>query len=242
MIAPAFKRTVVETSRPLRVARRFAERLGVFRNAWVGRFGALLLIALGPGPARAESSRAKSSDHYLQYGVGLTTESVVSPGWICPKHADTPCILGSGVGLALRAGYRTREAWYVGGAYEFSRQDSSNLLRLAILQQLRGEARYYLRDDARLAPYIGLGAGGVLYGNEWGFETGGLTAFIGGGVEFEVSRTSVVGAALVYRPVAFRRFRDRAGQYRADEFFGFGAAHIISLELVFEVRDPLARW
>lgn len=243
MIATAFKRTVVGTSRPLlAVGTCPRKRRGLFRKALSGLAGAALAASGLGNVARAEPARTRTSDHYLQYGVGLTTETVAAAGGICPRHANAPCILGSGIGLALRAGYRTREAWYVGGAYEFSRQDSSNLLRLAILQQLRGEARYYFQNDARLVPYLGLGAGGVLYGNEWGSETGGLTAFLGGGVEFEVSRTSVVGAALGYRPVAFRRFRDRAGQYRADELFGFGAAHIVTVELVFEVRDPLARW
>jgi hypothetical protein len=35
---------------------------------------------------------------------------------------------------------------------------------------------------------------------------------------------------------------DSAGQSRADRFFGFGLAHFIGLELVFEVRNPLPRW
>ncbi|HVU01731.1 MAG TPA: outer membrane beta-barrel protein [Polyangiaceae bacterium] len=248
MIATAFKRTVVETSRPVLDGRLRTRRErvspGVPRGfgAKVAAAAAVLSLAGAPGVARGEETRSRQRDHYLQYGAGFATETVASAGGICPKDARAPCILGSGLGLAIRAGYRTRERWYVGGAYEFSRQDSSNLLRLAILQQLRGEARYYLRDDARLTPYVGLGAGGALYGNEWGSETGGLTAYLGIGLEFEVSRTSVVGAAVGYRPVAFRSFRDRAGQNRADDWFGFGAAHLVALELVFEVRDPLARW
>lgn len=239
MIATAFKRTVVETSRPLREASTFARR--------ARRLCAAAAVVAGTLPCRRggaeEVARGRrSSDHYLQYGAGFAAETVASAGAVCPTNAGAPCILGSGLGLVLRAGYRTRTAWYVGGAYEFSRQDSSNLLRLAILQQLRGEARYYLREDARLVPYVAFGAGGALYGNEWGSETWGLTAFLGGGVEFEVSRTSVVGAALGYRPMAFRSFRDGAGQVRADDLLGFGVAHLVALELVFEVRDPLPRW
>lgn len=184
------------------------------------------------------------SEHYVQYGVGLESENVAWAGSICPDGAHAPCILGSGVGLALRAGYRTRGRWYLGGAYEFSRQDSSNLLRLAILQQLRGEARFYASSDTRLVPFAAAGVGGVLYGNEWGIDTGGVTGFIGGGAEFQVSRTSVVGAVLGYRPVVFRRWRDSAGQLRADDLvgLGFGVAHMIGVEFVFEVRDPLPRW
>jgi len=142
----------------------------------------------------------------------------------------------------VRVGYRTRGPFYLGGAYEFSRQESSNLLRLAILQQLRGEARYYLREDTRLTPYLAAAAGGALYGNEWGFDTGGIVAFLGGGFEFQVSGGTVVGASLGYRPVVFRRWTDSAGQVRADALFGFGVAHLIAAELTFEVRNPLSRW
>lgn len=148
----------------------------------------------------------------------------------------------SGFGLAIRFGYRTRGPFYLGGAYEFSRQEASNLLRLPILQQLRGEARYYLREDTRLAPYLAAAAGGTLYGNEWGSDTGGIVAFLGAGLEFQVSATSVVGGTIGYRPTVFRRWRDSAGQVRADDLFGFGVAHLVSGELTFEVRDPLPRW
>ncbi len=197
---------------------------------------------LGARTARA-SSTAEFADHYLQYGVGLTGETVVSAGSVCPSDARTPdCILGSGVGLAIRFGYRSRGPWYFGGAYEFSRQESSNLLRIGILQQLRAEVRFYAQSDRRVVPYFVAALGGAVYGNEWGIDTGGLTAFIGPGVEFQVSRGSVVGAMLGYRPIAFRRWEDSAGQLRADGLFGFGVSHLVGVELVFELRDPLPRW
>jgi hypothetical protein len=82
----------------------------------------------------------------------------------------------------------------------------------------------------------------ALYGNEWGTDTGGLTTFLGAGLEFELSRTTVVGGAIAYRPFLFRGWTDSAGQRRADKYLGFGLAHIIALELVLEVREPLARW
>jgi hypothetical protein len=235
MIAPAFKRTVAGTSRP------------VLETAVTGggaaRFGIALTVALATFSGRAAGSDVpRITEHYLQYGAAFNTELVAATGSICPTNAKAPCILGSGVGLTVRIGYRTRGPFYVGGAYEFSRQDPSNLLRLAILQQLRGEARYYMLEGRRFTPYIALGAGGVLYGNEWEAETGGITAFLGAGIEFQISRTSVVGAALGYRPIVFRHWEDSAGQLRADALFGFGVGHVVGIELVFEVRDPLPRW
>jgi hypothetical protein len=167
---------------------------------------------------------------------------VLAPGAVCPESATAPCILGTGAGLAIRVGYRSRDRWYYGGAYEFSRQDSSNLLRLPILQQLRADVRYYLDHGDRLTPYAAVSLGGTVYGNEWSAETGGFLGFLGIGAEFEVSRTTLVGAALGYRPVVFRRWTDSAQELRADGPLGFGLAHLVALEVLFELRDPLPRW
>src|SRR5262245_22153540 len=128
MIAPAFKRSVVRTSRPVRRKRS--------SRPW-----ALFLLALAAlcalARAGAQERAPRTTEHYLQYGVGFSAETVPWPGGICPDNAAAPCILKSGVGLVVRIGYRARGPFYLGGAYEFSRQESSNLLRLAILQQLR---------------------------------------------------------------------------------------------------------
>lgn len=201
-----------------------------------------LLLAALPAAAQQRPRPPPINFTYAQYGVAITTETVASAGGVCPSGATTPCILGSGGGLAIRAGYRSRGRWYVGGAYEFSRQDSSNLLRLAILQQLRGEFRYYADVGNRLTPYAAGGLGAALYGNEWGTETGGVVASIGGGVEYQLSRTTVIGVALAYRPLLLRGWTDKAGQRRADQLLGFGVAHVVALELILEVRDPLPRW
>lgn len=182
------------------------------------------------------------SAHYLQYGVGIAAESRVHPGDVCPSTAEAPCILGSGGGLAIRVGYRARSPWYVGGAYEFSRQTSANLLRLAILQQIRAESRYYLEPHQKLSPYLFGGGGMVLYGNEFRTETGGITSFLGVGLEFQLSRTTVVGGSFVYRPLLLRGWTDTAGARRADRFLGFGLAHFTALELTVEIRSPLSRW
>lgn len=205
----------------------------------------LMVLAWGPPAFAEEASPAvppPSSFDYLQYGVAFAAETVVSAGDVCPSSAVDPCILGSGGGLAVRVGYRSRGPWYVGGAYESSRHESSNLLRLAILQQLRAESRFYLDKGQRFTPYAAGGGGVALYGNEWSSETGGITTFLGLGFELQLSRTAVVGVAGAYRPFLFRGWTDSANQRRADRYLGFGLAHVVALELVFEIRDPLPRW
>jgi hypothetical protein len=209
-------------------------------------FATALAVILGAFANRAsaqESQRPPPNNvEYFQYGVALGAEKIVSGGDVCPSNALTPCILGSGGGLTLRMGYRSRGPWYVGGAYEFTRMDSSNLLRLAILQQLRGEARYYLDAGNRLTPYGGLGFGAAFYGNEWNVTTGGPTLSAGLGLEFQVTQSTVIGCALNYRAFLLHRWEDSTGQERADRYLGFGLAHAIAFELTLELRDPLARW
>jgi hypothetical protein len=183
------------------------------------------------------------SSHYVEYGVALTGETVSAAGSVCPRGSgNLPCIFRHGGGLTLRAGYRSRGPWYLGGAYEFSRQDSSNLLRLAILQQLRAEVRFHLLRGTRLSPYLSGSLGGLTYGNEWGLDTWGWGSALGGGLQFQVGPFIVVNAATSYRQLFFRKWVDSAGQPRAEGALGFGLAHVIALELGFEIREPLPRW
>jgi hypothetical protein len=210
----------------------------------LGLFGFAFAVGATPKNALAqqEPSAPPSNVEYLQYGVTLVAETVASPGGVCPADAETPCILGFGGGIAIRVGYRSRGPWYFGGAYELSRHDSSNLLRLAILQQLRAESRYYWDQGTRLTPYVWAGFGGALYGNEWAASTGGVTASIGAGVEFQITESTLLGFSPAYRALMLKSWTDATGQERADSFVGFGLAHLVALELVLEIRDPLARW
>jgi hypothetical protein len=135
-------------------------------------------LAVAPLAARGAEPGPEpppSNVEHIQYGVALVLETALA-GNVCPDDATSPCILGSGGGLGLRAGYRSRDPWFFGGAYEFSRQDSSNLIRLAILQQLRFEVRYYLDRGTRTTPFAAGALGGMLYGGEWSASTGGGVA------------------------------------------------------------------
>lgn len=170
---------------------------------------------------------------YLQYGVAFTAEVVTAPGPIC-DNVSVPCILGSGGGVAIRAGWRGTGPIYLGGAYELSKQDPQKLLRLAILQQARFEGRYYFVSGRDLEPYLAGGAGVAGYGNEWGVDTWGPAAFLGAGVEAQITRRTVVGLAFNYRFLYFQKFRDSTGASRTA-----GVAQLFGLDLVLEQRDPI---
>ncbi|XXY47389.1 hypothetical protein WME91_46035 [Sorangium sp. So ce269] len=174
---------------------------------------------------------------YAQYGVALAAEISLDAGAACPRSGPLySCILGSGGGLAIRSGYRSPGPWYFGGAYQFTKMDSSNLYRLGIFQQLRAEMRYMPDIGYRAAPYFSAGIGGVVYGNEWGVETGGALIFGGVGVELEVSRRAVLGVSCVYRPVLLAGWKDTANYERATAI-----AQFVGFELLLEVRTELGR-
>lgn len=170
---------------------------------------------------------------YLQYGVAITAEVVSAPGPIC-DNVSVPCIIGPGGGIAIRVGWRGTGPWYLGGAYEFSKQDPNKLLRLAILQQARFEGRYYFVSGRDTEPYLSSGAGVAGYGNEWGVDTWGPGGFGGIGIETQITRRTVVGVALAYRLMYFQSFRDTSGAFRDS-----GITQLIGLDLVLEQRDPI---
>jgi hypothetical protein len=226
---------------PLRAARGSA--LGAFVPIAAIVVGA---IALGVAPtARADDSASalSASEAFarfpqprqtsLQYGVAFTIEGVAAPGPVC---ADTsaPCILGSGGGIAVRAGARVTEDWYFGGVYELSKQDPGKLYRLAILQQARAEVRRYFRTGRVVTPFALLGLGLAGYGNEWALDTWGPTASFGVGAEVELSAKARLGISLAYRPLYLHSFVDSSTLSH-----DAGVAHIIGIELALEAREGL---
>lgn len=173
---------------------------------------------------------------YAQYGAAITSRINMSSGAVCGAQVKPPCILGGGGGLVLRGGYRSPGAWYLGGAYEFTKMDSGNLYRLGIFQELRAEMRYLPDFGARAAPYLLGGIGPVVYGNEWRVETGGAELMLGGGVEFEVSRLAHIGLGIIYRPVLLAGWTDTAKIVRPT-----GLAQFVGIEIQLEVRTELGR-
>jgi hypothetical protein len=177
-----------------------------------------------------------SPGDWLQIGAALISESVTSAGGICPGRAREACILGSGGGVALRAGRRFQSGIWAGGVYAFSRHDAANLIKLPILQQLRFEARWYLRQGYRFAPYLTLGGGLGAYGSEWRAETFGPLGTVGFGGEMELTQQVYAGATIAYRALLLNDWVDSAGQSRG------GVAHMIGVEVTLETRGPFERW
>ena len=198
-------------------------------------------VAFSAEPSGSTEPRAvppPNDTSYLQYGVAFAGEVVADPGPMCSDakglSPSIPCILGSGGGVVIRAGYRAASPWYFGGAYELSKQDPSKLYRLATLQQLRGEARYYLTTGLATQPYASVGAGFAGYGNEWGIDTFGASGHLAIATETQITRTTVFGLSIGYRAIWFKAFEDSSRTARPD-----GVAQLFGFDLLLEARDPL---
>jgi hypothetical protein len=169
----------------------------------------------------------------VQYGAALSAEFLASSGAICPEGAATPCVIGSGGGLGVRGGYRFHAPFYLGAAYEFSKHDAHKSIYLAILQQVRAEARYFLPVPGAYRPFLTAGAGAVGYGSQWGLETVGGMAFVGFGLEVEFTRSSLMSLILSYRPILLANWRGSTLLDRPT-----GVLSLVGLEVGFEQRVP----
>lgn len=170
---------------------------------------------------------------YIQYGVAFTVEDVAHSGPVC-ADPNQPCILGSGGGIDIGVGWRPTDDFYIGGAYEFSKQDPNKLYRLAILQQVRVEMRHYFPTGQIAEPFVLFAVGLAAYGNEWDVATWGPSGTIGGGVEVELNGGAVLDVSLAYRPIYLRSFTDSI-----PAFHDAGIAHFISFQVALEAQDTL---
>jgi hypothetical protein len=193
-------------------------------------------MALAPGAARAQDAALASrlETGSIQYGAAFAAELLASAGAICPADVTVPCVIGSGGGLAVRAGYRFHSPFYLGGSYEFSKQDAHKSITVAILQQLRAEARWYLPIRGVYVPFITAGTGAVGYGGQFALETIGGMAFLGAGVELQLSRTAVMAFIVSYRPILLLTWEDTARLERPT-----GVLSMVGLELSLEQRVPM---
>jgi hypothetical protein len=221
-----------------------AAAVGFAATARFVALAALVALAAAEAEARAdESANTLETEKgptpplpqrpLLQYGVAFTIEGVASPGPICAQSTG-PCILGSGGGIAVRVGWRPTEHFYIGGAYELSKQEPDKLYRLGILQQARGEGRWFFPTGLTTTPFVLAGAGLAGYGNEWSIDTWGASLTFGAGLEIEVSGGLLLDLSLAYRPIFLQHYVDSSTLSH-----NAGIAQFVAFEVAIEATDTL---
>lgn len=182
-------------------------------------------------PLTAAPLVPRQSRGYTLGGVGFATEVVLSPGALC-RRTDEPCAFGSGAGIFATGGYRFPSGWSVGGTYAMTKHESNKIYRLAMLQQLQFNLRYLAPSARAVAPWVGGGVAAIGYGESWGFDTGGGAAFVEGGAEIQLSRSSSLRLGAAYRGLVFAGYVDSATQRRPAAF-----AQTLGLILALESHD-----
>jgi hypothetical protein len=183
-----------------------------------------------PIPLGSEPLAPPSRHAYIQYGVALAAETVVSSGAICSRVDN--CIFGSGGGLVVRVGWRPNDDYFIGGTYEVSKQDPDQLYRLGILQQMRAEGRRYFATGREVTPFLLVGAGVGAYGNEWTVDTWGPTGTLGGGIEVALGGPVLLVSA-AYRPMYFHSW------VVSDNELQSGFVHFVGVDIAVEAKDRL---
>ena len=133
---------------------------------------------------------------YLQYGVASQPSS-----WRAPDRcARTPSRAFSD---RAAASSRASAARWAGRWTSAARTSCRSRTRGASIASRRCSRRApscagTTQTGLDTQPFATAGAGAVAYGNEWSVDTYGPTAFLGIGVESQLSRRTVVGLSLAY--------------------------------------------
>lgn len=155
-------------------------------------------------------------DAVLAVEVHVSAVQPVLRDPLCPPGAD--CVFGAGGGVGGSLERRWPTGMSLGLAYDAWFLDSNNIYELALMQMLSARVRYYMLQDTALHPHLGVGAGALIFGDTLQIATVGFAVEVSVGVEWEVTESIAVSAALPWRlftTSSFQTTRDRAE--RAEE-------------------------
>lgn len=189
----------------------------------------LSLVAIGaisPAIAHADEDRDESAFEvppppealpaWWEGEVGALAIVPLERSAICPSNHD--CVMNAGVGVGVRATYRTTDGLGWGLAYDVWVLDSASLYEVAVMHALRGHFRYVIDASSRVQPWVGASVGALLFGDASTVATAGGLLTAAGGVHLELtSEFALVGSAEVWA-VATGPFQTRDGALRADPF------------------------
>ncbi len=194
------------------------------------------------GPLAAERDLRQGLDPlpsrgiYVSYGIALHTESLLSPGAICPS-GKSDCVIGNGGGISASGGYRNPN-WTLSVTYEVSFLDSSSIYQRGILQNVRGDARWrpwWAVIGDQVALFAGAGAGIAGYGDNWAVSVLGPSVQGALGAEYEAGTKLALVFAFSYRAAYLRALGQTPLQYPE----GGGIVQFFGLSLGVELHDPL---
>lgn len=161
-------------------------------------------------PAADALEPVLSGSIYLGVGVPLEAKT------LCPNGSE--CVFSGAGNVGAQIERRWPSGPAVGLSYELGFVNSNAVYELGLLQELRGQARYYFLPRSLLHPFIGGGVGAVVFGDTFRIATAGVSATAFVGVELEMTELLSVFVTLPVRAVRFGAFTtDRDGVRRASD-------------------------
>jgi|GEM_PF-2125124 len=184
---------------------------------------ATLASFASPLCARAEGAEAfevpappEQAAPWWEFEVDASFLVPVERSTICPSGSE--CVLNGGLGLGVRAFYRSPSGLSWLGAYDILAFDSDSVYEVSLLHSLRIGVRYMLDSSTRVQPWIGATVGGLAFGGPSNIATGGGVVTLAVGAHVELSESvALVGAAELWT-MATGTFRTRDGVERGVPF------------------------
>lgn len=136
----------------------------------------------------------------LYLGFSLPLEN----GALCPSAAE--CVYSNGGGVGGHVERRWPSGPAVGLAYELGFVNSNGVFELGLIQELRGQAKYYFLPRSLVHPFVGGGVGAVIFGDTFRVATAGVSVTAIVGLELELTELLSAFVTLPVRAIRFAPF------------------------------------
>ena len=208
------------------LARRIGAAFALVVAAWLLPFASAAAqageIELPPDPR--DRPPALSVEPRIELGVPMVSRR------LCPSGSG--CVYGSGFGIGVLVERRYRSGVGLGIAYDVRFLDAEDVYELATLQTISVSFRYFFSPLTAAHPFLGVQAGGAIFGDTFRVATMGFHVDGVAGVEVEampsLSFTLFTGVRALYtRPFTSRPDdvqRSRSGGLDLSWIIGGGAA------------------
>jgi len=149
---------------------------------------------------------------------------------ICPRGAA--CIFGDGAGIGATLWWRYPRGFALGARYDVWFLDGNGVHELSSLQVLSFVLRQTFKLQHLMHPFLGVGIGGLLFGDTFQDNAVGGALDATAGLEIEITSQLAFTTALTARIFTTNAFNSRSDAVSRGEGFGLNAALALQFGLV----------
>lgn len=149
---------------------------------------------------------------------------------LCPRGSE--CVFGGGAGLGGVLEWRWPTGLGVGLGYDGWFLDGNGVHELTTMQSLRATLRYHFLLDRQAHPWIGGALGGLLFGDTFAADAGGVLLDLQAGVELELTASLAFTVGVLGRFFTTTSFRTSSDGVERAERVGLDGALVLTAGLV----------